>query len=168
MEQRVSMVTLGVADHRAAKAFYERLGWRCTLDTQETVFFQVGGSVLTLWARDKLAESVVRGVPSRLERAIANLLDNAVKWSPPGGEIDVGVADHEVTVRDHGPGIDESDLPFVFDRFYRAAAARSMPGFGLGLALVQQVAEEHGATVTIERPEGGGTLVRFKLPDAVD
>jgi two-component system sensor histidine kinase MprB len=114
--------------------------------------------------RTDLHESIVRGVPSRLERAITNLLDNAVKWSPPGGEIEVGVTDHEVTVRDHGPGIDESDLPFVFDRFYRAPAARSMPGFGLGLALVRQVAEEHGATVTIERPDGGGTLVRLKLP----
>jgi two-component system sensor histidine kinase MprB len=116
--------------------------------------------------RTDLHESIVLGIPSRLERAIANLLDNAVKWSPPGGEIEVGVTDHEVTVRDHGPGIDESDLPFVFDRFYRAPAARSMPGFGLGLALVRQVADEHGATVTIERAEGGGTLVRFKLPEA--
>lgn len=50
------MITLGVADVAAAKAFYERLGWRCTLDVQETVFFQIGGSVLALWARDKLAE----------------------------------------------------------------------------------------------------------------
>jgi two-component system, OmpR family, sensor histidine kinase MprB len=114
--------------------------------------------------RSSLHESIVRGVPSRLERAVANLLDNAVKWSPAGGEIDVGVADHELTVRDHGPGIDEADLPFVFDRFYRAPSARPLPGSGLGLALVRQVADEHGATVAIERPEGGGTLVRFRLP----
>jgi two-component system, OmpR family, sensor histidine kinase MprB len=113
-----------------------------------------------------LQESIVHGIPSRLERAIANLLDNAVKWSPPAGDVEVGVADHEVTVRDHGPGIDESDVPFVFDRFYRAPSARSLPGFGLGLALVRQVADEHGATIVIERPVGGGTLVRLKLPEA--
>ncbi len=114
--------------------------------------------------RTTLAESIVRGVPSRLERAIANLLDNAVKWSPMGAEIEVGLAERELSVRDHGPGIDEADLPFVFDRFYRAPSARPLPGSGLGLALVRQVAEEHGATIQIERPEGGGTLVRLTFP----
>ena len=104
-------------------------------------------------------------MPSRLERAIANLLDNAVKWSPAGAEIEVGGAERELTVRDHGPGIDEADIPFVFDRFYRAPAARRLPGSGLGLALVRQVAEEHGATVQIERPDGGGTLVRVTFPE---
>jgi two-component system sensor histidine kinase MprB len=115
--------------------------------------------------RTDLHESVVSGVPSRLERAIANLLDNAVKWSPPGEPVDVGVHDGEVTVRDRGPGIDDADVPYVFDRFYRAPAARSMPGFGLGLALVRQVADEHGGTVAVERPEDGGTLVRLRLPE---
>ncbi|MDP9491468.1 MAG: HAMP domain-containing histidine kinase [Actinomycetota bacterium] len=110
-----------------------------------------------------LDDSVVHGVPATLERAIGNLLDNAAKWSPPGGEIEVGVRDGEVTVRDHGPGIDEDDLPYVFDRFYRSAAARGMPGSGLGLAIVRQVAEAHGGAVTAERPEGGGTLMRFRL-----
>ena len=110
-----------------------------------------------------LDESVVRGVPANLERAIGNLLDNAAKWSPPGGEVEVGVRDSEVTVRDHGPGIDDQDLPFVFDRFYRSASARGMPGSGLGLAIVRQVAEAHGGTVTAERPDGGGTLMRFRL-----
>ena len=108
--------------------------------------------------------SVVRGVADRLERAIANLLDNAVKWSPEGGRIDVGVSGGEVTVRDHGPGIDERDLPYVFDRFYRAASARPLPGSGLGLSIVRQVAEEHDGTVMIEQPDGGGTLVRLALP----
>jgi two-component system sensor histidine kinase MprB len=69
-----------------------------------------------------------------------------------------------VTVRDHGPGIEEHDLPHVFDRFYRAASARPTPGSGLGLSIVLQVAEEHRGTVTIERPDGGGTLVRLRLP----
>ena len=110
-----------------------------------------------------LGESVVHGVPANLERAIGNLLDNAAKWSPPGGEVEVGVRDGEVTVRDHGPGIDDHDLPFVFDRFYRSASARGTPGSGLGLAIVRQVAEAHGGTVTAERPVDGGTLMRLRL-----
>ncbi len=69
-----------------------------------------------------------------------------------------------LTVRDHGPGIDADDLPHVFERFYRAAAARSMPGSGLGLAIVDQVARTHDGTVAIARAEGGGTVVRFALP----
>jgi two-component system, OmpR family, sensor histidine kinase MprB len=108
-------------------------------------------------------ESVVRGVPASLERAIGNLLDNAAKWSPPGGEVEVAVAEGAVTVRDHGPGIADEDLPFVFDRFYRSRAARTQPGSGLGLAIVRQVAEAHGGTVTAERAEGGGTRVTLKL-----
>ena len=111
-----------------------------------------------------LQESMVRGVPSTIERAISNLLDNAAKWSPPDGEIEVTVRDGELTVRDHGPGIDSDDLPFVFDRFYRAPAARGLPGSGLGLAIVRQVAEAHGGTVTAEAAEGGGTRMRLSLP----
>jgi two-component system, OmpR family, sensor histidine kinase MprB len=110
-----------------------------------------------------LNESLVRGVPASLERAIGNLLDNAAKWSPPGGEVEISVADGAVRVRDHGPGIAEEDLPFVFDRFYRSRSARTLPGSGLGLAIVRQVAESHGGTVTAERAEGGGTRVTLKL-----
>ncbi|HET8651338.1 MAG TPA: ATP-binding protein [Gaiellaceae bacterium] len=110
-----------------------------------------------------LHESLVHGVPANLERAIGNLLDNAAKWSPPGGQVEVAVRDGEVTVRDHGPGIEEADRPYVFDRFYRSASARGMPGSGLGLAIVRQVAEAHGGRVTAEAPEGGGTLMRFRL-----
>jgi two-component system, OmpR family, sensor histidine kinase MprB len=110
-----------------------------------------------------LSESLVHGVPRTIERALANLLDNAAKWSPPGGEIEVAVRDGEVTVRDHGPGIDDEDLPFVFDRFYRASSARGLPGSGLGLAIVRQVAEAHGGTVVAERAEGGGTVMTLRL-----
>jgi two-component system sensor histidine kinase MprB len=110
-----------------------------------------------------LKESVVRGVPSSLERAIGNVLDNAAKWSPPGAPVDVRVEDGIVTVRDHGPGIDDSDLPHVFDRFYRSPSARTMAGSGLGLAIVRQVAEAHGGGVVAERAEGGGTLVTLRL-----
>src|SRR5204863_6449721 len=110
-----------------------------------------------------LQETVVDGVPSTIERAVANLLDNAAKWSPPGGDVEVGVRAGEVTVRDHGPGIDEQDLPYVFDRFYRARSARGLPGSGLGLAIVRQVAEAHGGAVVAERAEGGGTRVVLRL-----
>ena len=110
-----------------------------------------------------LNESVVNGVPASLERAIANLLENAAKWSPPGGEVEVSVANGTVVVRDHGPGIDEEDLPFVFDRFYRSRAARTLPGSGLGLAIVRQVAESHGGSVVAERAEGGGTRMILRL-----
>jgi two-component system, OmpR family, sensor histidine kinase MprB len=113
--------------------------------------------------RADLDESLIRGVPATVERAVSNLLDNAAKWSRPGGVVEVALHDGELTVRDHGPGIDKGDLPFVFDRFYRAPAARGMPGSGLGLAIVRQVAEAHGGTITAERAAGGGTLMRLNL-----
>ncbi len=75
-------------------------------------------------------ESLVHGVPETIDRAVGNLLDNAAKWSPPGGEVEIVVRDGEVTVRDHGPGIDDEDLPYVFDRFYRARSARGPAGLG--------------------------------------
>jgi two-component system, OmpR family, sensor histidine kinase MprB len=108
-------------------------------------------------------ESFVHGAPSTIERAVANLLDNAAKWSPPGVPVEVGVRDGEVSVRDHGPGIDEEDLPYVFDRFYRARSARGRPGSGLGLAIVKQVADAHGGQVVAERAEGGGTRMRLRF-----
>ncbi len=103
--------------------------------------------------RTDLHESLVWGVPETLDRALGNLLDNAAKWSPPDGEVEVSVRNAEVTVRDHGPGIDDEDLPYVFDRFYRAQSARSLPGSGLGLAIVRQVAQAHGGTVVAERAD---------------
>jgi two-component system, OmpR family, sensor histidine kinase MprB len=109
----------------------------------------------------ELHESTVEGAPSTIERAVWNLLDNAAKWSPPGSRVEVTVADGEVVVRDHGPGIHEDDLPKVFDRFYRAPAARGRPGSGLGLAIVRQVAEAHGGRVSAQRAEGGGTRMRL-------
>ena len=111
----------------------------------------------------ELEETLITGVPATIERAISNLLDNAAKWSPAESAVEVTVHDGEVTVRDHGPGIGEEDLPFVFDRFYRATEARSMPGSGLGLAIVRQVAEAHGGSVSAEAAEGGGTRMRLRL-----
>jgi two-component system sensor histidine kinase MprB len=110
-----------------------------------------------------LDEATVVGVPESLARAVGNLLDNAAKWSPPGGEVEVVVRDGAVVVRDHGPGIADEDLPYVFDRFYRSPSARTMSGSGLGLAIVRQVAQAHGGDVQAERAEGGGTRVILKL-----
>jgi two-component system sensor histidine kinase MprB len=107
--------------------------------------------------------AVVHGRRSTIERAVGNLLDNAAKWSPPGGQVEVAVREGEVSVRDHGPGIADEDLPYVFDRFYRSRAARGMSGSGLGLAIVKQVAESHGGSVVAERPVDGGTLMRLRL-----
>jgi two-component system sensor histidine kinase MprB len=106
----------------------------------------------------------VRGSRPRLHRAVSNLLDNAVKWSPPGAAVEVGLREGEVTVRDHGPGIAPDDVPHVFDRFYRAPNARGLPGSGLGLAIVRQVAEAHGGTVSAEAAEGGGARLRLRVP----
>jgi two-component system, OmpR family, sensor histidine kinase MprB len=102
----------------------------------------------------------------RVGLAIGNLLNNAIKWSPEGGTIEVSCRNGTVVVRDHGPGIDAEDLPKVFDRFYRSKAARAMPGSGLGLAIVAQVAaEEHGTVEASNAPDGGAVL-RFSLPAA--
>jgi two-component system sensor histidine kinase MprB len=110
-----------------------------------------------------LEPAVVSGVPGRIDRAVANLLDNAAKWSPPGASVEVRLRGDELTVRDHGPGIATEDLPHVFDRFYRAASARGRAGSGLGLAIVRQVAEAHGGTVAAEAAPGGGALLRLRL-----
>ncbi len=111
----------------------------------------------------ELEPATVQGVPTTIERAVGNLLDNAAKWSPAGGVVEVELRDGRLVVRDHGPGIADEDLPYVFDRFYRARAARGMPGSGLGLAIVRQVAESHGGDVVAEHAEGGGTRMVLTL-----
>jgi two-component system sensor histidine kinase MprB len=93
------------------------------------------------------------------------MLDNACKWSPDGGEIEVEVADGRVSVRDHGPGFPADDLDKVFDRFWRADEARGKPGSGLGLAIVQRVAEENDGSATASNAEGGGAVVSLELPE---
>jgi two-component system sensor histidine kinase MprB len=116
----------------------------------------------------RLAPTVVLALPSQLERALANLLDNAAAWTDPGQPVEVEVAGGEVVVRDHGPGIPVADLPHVFERFYRSAEARRRPGSGLGLAIVQQAAVAAGGSVIAERPADGGTRMRLRLPLAPD
>jgi two-component system sensor histidine kinase MprB len=111
-----------------------------------------------------LEPTLVRGSPARLDRAIVNLLENAVAWGPEGEPIEVSVGEGAVSVRDHGPGIGSEDAERLFDRFYRSARARGRPGSGLGLAIVRQVAETHGGQASVERPAGGGARFRIELP----
>ena len=107
--------------------------------------------------------TVVRGEPERIQRAISNLVDNALKWSPQGGRVEIELADGDLSVRDHGPGFSESDLPHVFERFYRADSARALPGSGLGLAIVRQAAEAHGGEAQAANAAGGGALLRVSF-----
>jgi two-component system sensor histidine kinase MprB len=113
----------------------------------------------------QVAPTWVSGSPARIERAVDNLLDNALKWSPDGGVVEVACSQGILIVRDHGPGVDESDVAHIFDRFYRAPSARSRPGSGLGLAIVAQVARDEGGSVNVYRAEGGGAVFRFSLPE---
>ena len=113
--------------------------------------------------RVDLEPTVVRGEPDRMSRAISNLLDNAIRWSPPSGVVDLRLRDGTLTVRDHGPGFAPDDLPHVFERFYRADDSRGMLGSGLGLAIVRQAAEAHGGCVEAANASGGGALMRVRF-----
>jgi two-component system sensor histidine kinase MprB len=114
----------------------------------------------------EVGPTVLSAVPARLERALSNLLDNAIKYSPAGEPVEISMHGEHLTVRDHGPGISAEDRPHVFDRFYRGADARARPGSGLGLAIVRQVAIQQGGSVTAEPAPGGGTVMRLRLPGA--
>jgi two-component system sensor histidine kinase MprB len=107
---------------------------------------------------------IVDGTPDRLGRAVNNLLDNAARHSPPEGLVEVTVDGTGVRVRDHGSGVAEDDLPYVFDRFYRGASARGRHGTGLGLAIVRQVAQQHGGSVSAENASDGGAVFTIRLP----
>jgi two-component system, OmpR family, sensor histidine kinase MprB len=107
--------------------------------------------------------TLIRGEPDRISRAVTNLLDNAAKWSAEGGLVEVTLHDGVVTVRDHGPGFKEEDLPYVFDRFHRASDARSKPGSGLGLAIVRQATEAHGGFVEAANAPDGGAILRVSF-----
>jgi len=106
----------------------------------------------------------VSGSTARIERAVDNLLDNALKYSPDGAVVEVACAEGVLVVRDHGRGVADSDIEHIFDRFYRAPEARSRPGSGLGLAIVAQVALDEGGHVSVHHAPGGGALFRFALP----
>ena len=103
--------------------------------------------------------------PRLLTRAVSNLLDNALKFSPSDTPVEVEVRPRSLVVRDHGPGIAPVDVPHIFDRFYRAVEARSRPGSGLGLAIVRRAAEDSGASVSAGNDPGGGAVVSMRWPD---
>jgi two-component system sensor histidine kinase MprB len=110
--------------------------------------------------------TLVRGDPDALERAIGNLVDNALKWSPPDGRIRISATGGTVEVSDDGPGIPADDLPYIFDRFYRSAQARALPGSGLGLAIVRRIADMHDGTVEAI-PLQQGVKFRLSVPEIV-
>jgi two-component system sensor histidine kinase MprB len=114
----------------------------------------------------ELEPTVIRAAPERISRAVSNVIDNARKWSPPEGRIEVQLRDGSLSVRDHGPGFDERDLPHVFDRFYRAERARRLPGSGLGLAIVKQAAEAYGGRAEAANASDGGAVVRVSFDSA--
>ncbi len=114
--------------------------------------------------RADLAPVLVDGVPERLGRAINNLLDNAARHSPPGATVEVNVGADGVRVRDHGTGVAEEDLPYVFDRFFRGTNSRGRQGSGLGLAIVRQVTEQHGGTASVANAPDGGAIFTMNLP----
>jgi len=111
-----------------------------------------------------LVPTLVDGVPERLGRAINNLLDNATRHSPPNGVVQLRVDPSGVRVRDHGPGVEEEDQPYIFDRFYRGRNSRGRQGSGLGLAIVRQVTEQLGGTVSVTNASDGGAVFSLSLP----
>lgn len=111
-----------------------------------------------------LEPTSLTGRAAMLERAVSNLLENAHKWSPPAGGVEVSLLAGRLSVRDFGPGISDEDRPYVFDRFYRSVDARSKPGSGLGLSIVKQVVDDHGGDVFAEPVEDGGARVGFEIP----
>ncbi len=115
----------------------------------------------------ELEPTIVRGEPDTIARAVSNLLDNARKWSPPGGLIEVSLANGVLSVRDRGPGFQAEDLPLVFERFYRAEEARKLPGSGLGLAIVRQAAEAHRGYARASNAPGGGALLEVSFGSPV-
>ncbi|MET7764730.1 HAMP domain-containing sensor histidine kinase [Streptomyces sp. NPDC005393] len=137
-----------VALHEVARAALERARLR--------------GAQLTIDA--SIEPWYVRGEAAALERALVNLLDNAVKFSPPGGVIEVVLTSGELTVRDHGPGIPADELPHVFERFWRSPSARSLPGSGLGLSIVDRTVQQSGGQVGLRPAPGGGTVAWIRLP----
>ncbi|MBO0918143.1 HAMP domain-containing sensor histidine kinase, partial [Streptomyces laculatispora] len=123
------------------------------------------GPELTITA--ELAPWYVRAEPAALERAVVNVLDNAVKFSPPRATIDVVLHRGELTVRDHGPGIPADELPHVFERFWRSPSARQLPGSGLGLSIVARTVQQAGGEIALlPADDGDGTVATIRLPGA--
>jgi two-component system sensor histidine kinase MprB len=114
----------------------------------------------------ELEPTLINNSPDRVTRAVTNIVDNARKWSPADGEVEITLSGGVLTVRDHGPGFRPEDLAHVFERFYRSDDARRMPGSGLGLAIVKQAAEAHGGHATVSNAPDGGAVVTVSFGSA--
>lgn len=112
---------------------------------------------------ERKSPASIRVRPSQLDRAISNLIDNALKFSPLSGPVEVFVTARRIEVRDHGPGIADADKPYIFDRFYRAVATRAAPGSGLGLAIVKQFVDDHDAKIEVADTPGGGATISIQF-----
>ena len=143
-EEPIELVPLGEVATDVAARFRRRTGKEITVNVDDA--------------------GTVDGRRAMLDRAVSNLLDNALKFSSDGEAVDVAVHGGTVEVADRGPGVAPEDRARVFDRFYRATSARTQPGSGLGLSIVAQIAELHGGTVTLDARDGGGTVARLQLP----
>ena len=154
------LVDLATDQHSAADAFEE-------IDLAESA-----ERVADRWRRRRDGSievtgdsTTTSGNPALIDRALANLVENAAKWSADAAVIDIEVEGGRVSVRDRGPGIDPAERERVFDRFYRSPGSQDRPGSGLGLAIVKQIVDAHGGTVFIEDPDAGpGVVVGFALP----
>jgi two-component system, OmpR family, sensor histidine kinase MprB len=146
---------LDLARYRESAAHRETV--RLDLLTGEVVRRLLQRATRTV-VETQLKPSLVEVDAAAVDRAITNLIDNAIKWNPPDAAVRVVVGNGRVSVTDHGPGIAAEDLPHVFERFYRAPAARGMPGAGLGLAIVGSVAEANGGTLDVQTGPGGSTF----------
>jgi two-component system sensor histidine kinase MprB len=117
------------------------------------------------WSVD-LDTAYLQGDADLLGRAFTNVLDNAIKYSPPGGTVSVILRGREVRIGDEGGGVSPEERPFVFDRFFRSEASRAKPGTGLGLSITESVVRQHGGTVEVTDAPGGGALFVLTFPSA--
>ena len=155
--EQASQVTAPVAFHEVAERAIERVRPRgAARETPVTI-------------TDDLRPWTTHGDGAALERAVVNLLDNAVKFAPPGTNVEVRLTNGALTVRDRGPGIPPEELPHVFERFWRSPTARALPGSGLGLAIAARAARESGGAIAFEKPhDGPGTIARLFMPGTAE
>ena len=155
--EQASQVTAPVAFHEVAERAIERVRPRgAAREVPVTI-------------TEDLRPWTTHGDGAALERAVVNLLDNAVKFAPSGTNVEVRLADGSLTVRDRGPGIPPEELPHVFERFWRSPTARALPGSGLGLAIAARAARESGGSIAFEKPyDGPGTIARLFMPGTAE